>query len=422
MADDRAGQYTDADIDAEIVKWVRKDASDKRSRGDFAAVHAIPDSSAEVPDEMEARLVVLGPDYTYLKGAESAAQKAAETILNTRGNGQRIYRNMLLFLAPDSKLIGDLRQAVRQWLAWSSITNEHEKLNLDAFQKKQAETKRDDLQSTVAARIQEAWSWLLVPAQLDPKGGKIEWSASRLSGSESLAIRATKKAQSDAAIYTRIGPSNLKTYLDHHIWSDIDHIGTKKLWEYLASYLYLPRVRDQQVLVDTIRTAISQLVCDSFAYAGRYDETKQRYEGLRTTGGGAVDIDALSVILKPSVAAGQQATETSGTSLRPAGTLPPTAGGTTNSEGAPNSIPTAPARMRRYYATVALDPDRASRDMGKIAEEVLQHLTTLHGGTVTLTVEIAADIPDGIPDETQRIVRENSTALKFRTQGFEPGS
>jgi hypothetical protein len=57
--------------------------------------------------------------------------------------------------------------------------------------------------------------------------------------------------------------------------------------------------------------------------------------------------------------------------------------------------------------------------MGKIAEEVLQHLTTVSGGKVTLTLEIAADLPDGIPDDTQRIVRENGTALKFRSQGFE---
>jgi hypothetical protein len=330
---------------------------------------------------------------------------------------------MLLFLAPDAKLLGDLRQAVRQWLAWSSIASEHEKLNLDAFQKKQSETKRDDLETTVGARIQEAWSWLLVPSQSDPKGGKIEWLPARLTGSDSLAIRASKKVQSDAALYTRIGPSNLRTYLDQHIWMDTDHVGTKKLWEYLASYLYLPRLRDQHVLLETMRTAISQLVCDSFAYAGRYDEARKRYENLRTTGGGAVDIDPISVIVKPTVAAAQQAKEA---------TVPasdsvddprrPIASPVDGRPAPGTSEPARPAPMRRYFATVALNPDRAARDMGKIAEEVLQHLTTLPGGKVTLTLEIAADLADGIPEETQRIVRENGSALKFRSQGFEPAT
>ena len=404
------------------MKLVRKEAGDKRSRGDFAGVHAIPDNSSEVPDEMEARLVVLGPEYPYSKGGESAAQKAAETVLNTRGNGQRIYRNMLLFLAPDAKLIGDLRQAVRQWLAWKSIADEHEKLNLDSFQKKQSETKRDDLQTTVAARIQEAWSWLLTPTQSDPKGGRIEWSPSRLSGTDSLAVRASKKAQSEAALYTRIGPSNLRTYLDQHIWSDVDHVGTKKLWEYLASYLYLPRLRDQHVLLETMSRAITDLVCDSFGFAGRYDEAKKRYEGLRTTGGGAADIDSTSVLVKPDIAARQNAAEASDSSPDATLTTPVNAGDSAKPGETTAPPPAAPARMRRYFATVSIDPDRASRDMGKVAEEVLQHLTTLPGGMVSLSLEIAADIPNGIPDETQRVIRENGAALKFRSQGFEPGT
>ena len=422
LADDRAGQYSDADIDAEIVKLIRKESGDKRSRGDFAGVHAIPDNSSEVPDEMEARLVVLGPEYTYSKGGDSAAAKAAETILNTRGNGQRIYRNMLLFLAPDAKLIGDLRQAVRQWLAWKSIADEHEKLNLDSFQKKQSETKRDDLQSTVAARILEAWSWLLTPTQSDLKGGKVEWSPSRLSGADSLAVRASKKAQSEAALYTRIGPSNLRTYLDQHIWTDVDHVGTRKLWEYLASYLYLPRLRDQHVLLETITKAISDLVCDSFAFAGRFDEAKKRYEGLRTTGGGAVDIDSTSVIVKPEIAAAQQTAETARSSPGVTAVLPRDASVAAKPGESASSPQTAPERMRRYFATVSIDPDRASRDMGKVVEEVLQHLTTLPGGNVSLSLEIAAEIPGGIPDETQRVIRENGAALKFRSQGFEPGA
>jgi hypothetical protein len=75
--------------------------------------------------------------------------------------------------------------------------------------------------------------------------------------------------------------------------------------------------------------------------------------------------------------------------------------------------------LRRFFATVEIDADRASRDMGRIAEEVLQHLTTLPASKVKVTVEISAEISTGIPDETQRIVRENATALKFRSHGFE---
>jgi hypothetical protein len=36
-----------------------------------------------------------------------------------------------------------------------------------------------------------------------------------------------------------------------------------------------------------------------------------------------------------------------------------------------------------------------------------------------VTLEITAEIPNGVPDNVQRTVTENSVALKFTTHGFE---
>jgi len=36
-----------------------------------------------------------------------------------------------------------------------------------------------------------------------------------------------------------------------------------------------------------------------------------------------------------------------------------------------------------------------------------------------VTLEIEADIADGVPENIVRIVQENSAALKFRQHGFE---
>lgn len=409
-ADDRATNYKDPDIDVKIIELLRRD----KARGDFGAVHIAPDSSAEVPDEMEARLVVLGPAHPYAKSGGGAAVKAAEAILNTRGASQRIYRNMLLFFAPDGQRLSELRQAVRLWMAWSSVFEDRAALNLDEFQRKQAESKSNELKSTVDARLIETWVWALVPAQSDPKSRTIEWSGTRVNGQDSLAARVSKKLTQDESLMTRLGPQRLKLKLDEHIWNDAPHVATKKLWEYLASYLYMPRMRDRNVLIDTVQGGISQLVCDSFAYAGRFDEVTGRYEGLRLTGGGPVDIDSLSVLVKPDIARKQDDADraAAGKPVSPTPTV-------TGPSPTPTPVPAKAEPPRRFFATVEIDADRASRDMGRIAEEVLQHLTTLPASKVKVTVEISAEVPTGIPDDTQRIVRENATALKFRSQGFE---
>ena len=99
-----------------------------------------------------------------------------------------------------------------------------------------------------------------------------------------------------------------------------------------------------------------------------------------------------------------------------------------NAEPIPGSSPTATpgpeptpgAQLpKRFFGTVDIDADRAARDMGKVAEEVLQHLSVLLGAKLQVTVEISATVPDGVPEETERTVTENSRTLNFRNQGFE---
>jgi hypothetical protein len=50
---------------------------------------------------------------------------------------------------------------------------------------------------------------------------------------------------------------------------------------------------------------------------------------------------------------------------------------------------------------------------------VIAHLAGLVGAEVTVTIEIAATIPGGVPNNVVRTVTENSRTLKFTSQGFE---
>ena len=50
---------------------------------------------------------------------------------------------------------------------------------------------------------------------------------------------------------------------------------------------------------------------------------------------------------------------------------------------------------------------------------MIAHLSGLVGATVTVTLEIEAEIPAGAPDHVVRTVTENSRTLKFTSQGFE---
>lgn len=83
--------------------------------------------------------------------------------------------------------------------------------------------------------------------------------------------------------------------------------------------------------------------------------------------------------------------------------------------GAPNP----PTQPRRYHGTVTLNSTRPGADAGRIAEEVIAHLAALVGAKVTVTLEIEAEVPNGVPEQVVRIVTENSQALKFTSHVFE---
>ncbi len=361
-------------------------------------MHVVPENSGDVPDEMEARLVVLGPDYPHDTMGESKAKAAAEELLTRRGQQPRIFRNAVLFLAPDQRRLGELEQAMRLCMAWRSIVQDQETLNLDAFQRRQADSKAVEWNKTVDARIGETWVWAMAPYQPDPKQPGIDWAINRVSGQDAIAKRASKRFESDEALLTQLGARRLRTALDQFsLWRDQDHVEIRQVIADFATYLYLPRLRDRQLVIDAIRAAISQLVCDHFAYADALEET--RYLGLVATGGGAAVIDPSGLIVKSEVALSQRGKTPP---------LPP-----------PPPPPPSPSLPRHFYASVTIDPDRAGRDVGRIAEEVIQHLTTSMRAHVKLTLEIEADAQEGVPDDIQRVVNENCQTLKFTTHGFE---
>jgi len=97
----------------------------------------------------------------------------------------------------------------------------------------------------------------------------IKWQALRLSGSDALAVRASKKLKGDELLITSFAASRLRMDLDKiPLWRG-DHVAIRQLVEDFARYLYLPRLQSSAVLVDAIRSGISLLTWeqDAFAYA-----------------------------------------------------------------------------------------------------------------------------------------------------------
>ena len=424
LAEDRADQFRrdPAPVVAEIEQRLR---ADLRTAGDFQRIHTVPQSGADIPDDMEARLVVLGTDHPHSSGSNSKAQAAATAILENRGNTPRLFRNTLVFLAVDQTRLQDLDEAIRRWLAWSSILQDKETLNLDPHQVRQAEAQLKSEDGAVVGRLPEAYQWLLAPVQSTPQSA-VEWQALRLTGQDPLAVRASKKLRSEELLVPALAGTRLRMELDRvPLWGG-NHVEIRQLADHFARYLYLPRLAGPEVLIRAIQDGLGLLLWtdESFAYADSFDEATSRYRGLRC-GREVPLLDPASdgLLVKPEVAITQQNAEpaAAATGAGVAETVPTGSAGSHAAEGtSPGLTPTPPEqKARRFHGSVSLDATRVGRDASQIADEVIAHLAGLVGAKVTVTLEIEAEIPSGAPDHVVRTVTENSRTLKFSSQGFE---
>jgi predicted AAA+ superfamily ATPase len=446
LAQDRAAQLDEELVLEEIEKRLRPEQS---ARADFARVHICPASSADIADDdTAARLVILKPQYHHaLRDHNSQACKTAKELLDARGNTRRSYRNTLVFLAADRNRLEELKQGARQYLAWNSINAEKESLNLDAFQRNQASTKLDEADKSVKARIPETYSWLLVPDQPDPKQpDDLQELKLQPQAQASLASNASRRLKMEEMLVTQYAGVLLRRELDRiPLWRG-DHVSIKELADFFARYVYLPRLKNSDVLLDAIRNGVQSLVWqqETFAYADGWDIDRGRYLGLKAGQQIAVTLNNNAVLVKPEVAAVQMAASAapmvpilptqpmepaqattlkygemqegrspvvveSGLSAMPEMSVTPVA-----------AVPTIPALpYHRFHGSAKISARMMAGDAGKINEEVVKHLTMILGANVQVTLEIHADIPSGVPDETVRTVTENCRTLKFEDFGFE---
>lgn len=412
LARDRAAGIPLAEVDQELLARLAKVAK----HPDFAAHHVAPADSSDVADDDQARVVVLRPEHSHKRGNQnSPAGQMAGRILANRGNAQRLYKNMLLFIAPDSDDVEALRQAARDFLAWQSIQLDEEALNLDAQQRRQVKTNWQQADQTTNSRLNGSYNWLIVPVQPEALG-PVEFQPHRINGEDTFYHRAARKLRNDGHLIPNWSPDNLQMELEKYIWNEERgwEVGLQQLWGYLAQYCYLPRLTNEAVLLRAVKDGVERLDAP-FGYAtGRTPEGY--HAGLVFGRPGNITSQPNSLLvhrdhlrLPPEVAP----------------TIAPLALG---SQPQPQSQPAHPNQAAtvlsrpvptRYYGQVAITPVRAQKEIALILEEVVQRLVSNLDTNVEITLEITASKTAGFDENTVRTISENSRTLKFQTTTFE---
>jgi len=332
---------------------------------------------------------------------------------------------MLAFVVPDSDAMNGLKDGVRRFLAWRSIKDDSEDLNLDATQNRETDNNLVRSNETVDSRIKEAYCWLLVPYIDRAVNMKtVVWDAIRISGgTDSIVSKAAKKMVQNEALITKWAPALLLMEMDNILWKDSNNICIKKLWDYLCTYCYLPRLAGYSVLEETIRTGLNST--EYFALAAGISENRfldlryNQYVGMINRSEYLVKIvDALKQLAAPKEPK-QPVQPDIFTPADPFIPANPAAGGGEKPKEPTPVVQPQVQKNKHFFMSAQLDNTRINRDVQRLVEEVIQHLTALDGCEVEISLEVNATAKDGFPQPTVRTVSENCRTLRVDNFGFD---
>ena len=390
LVDDKREQFSADDIDFEIEKKL----ATWRERGKFQAVHICPKNSADVPDEMKARLVILPPQFFYIEGVESnSAFQQAKDILENRGTVPRRWRNMLLFMSAEEKSLKILKQTVRDYLAWDAVLKESRVLNLDSLQLDDAKSNLKTATENFSMKISQAYCKIFAPEKSEDGNLTVKFKVEKIECTkENNILAASENFFADEKILQSLGNNTLKNYLDRFIWRESDSVKLSQLWEYFAQYYYLPRLTDEDVLLETVRKGVEN---KTFALAE--DLQEEKYIGVKFGEKIFGSIPADNLLVKAEVIKKQLEIKT-----------PP-----------PEPEKNSPPPPAKYFTMDAeLDNVRYAGSLKKYVDEVVSLLKDLPSAETSMRVVINISIPEGVPDEIKDIVIANCRDLKISEDNF----
>lgn len=298
VAIDRASDLKDHEINEHIVFQIEEATRIHKSR-----VIVCPEDLDAIPDTDELRLVILPPDKLLpTRSSETdEATPATQHILAQRGGISRTHKNTLLFLTAKTDGLRDMKEHVRNFLAWKSITEGERRVqNLTGERLKQAKGSLRKADESIRNSIPKAYRWAIAPAQLDPQLSEFSMFSEQTSVLDNGDIieSAFDTFKSREAIIEYETPESLEARLKEYVWSDRDHISISDLWNLMTQYVYMPRFANRDVLTTAIKEGVQGR---AFGYAERYDAEQQVYRGMYFAQI-LPSLDINGLIVKPEIA------------------------------------------------------------------------------------------------------------------------
>lgn len=417
--EDRKGRFDD-----QILEMLLRDKLKKNlDLGIFGGVHIFA-KSGDIPDDGALRLVVLPFVDALNVGSPQFAFKQAEVTLKYRGDLPRQNQNRLVFLFADHGTVDTLKDQLRTILAWQSIVADvgELRINLDQFQTRQAKKSYEESLTVLDRTLRESYKWLVVPGQEGAPGkiGNIRWEKFPLSPNAPHFTKEIERVlREHELVIWDWSPIHLHGILKTWFWkADISDVAALEVWQKMATYLYFPRLMNEEVYRKTLEKGLE--FSEFFGLA----EGKENghYLGLRFNQPGQVTLNSTLLLVHPETAR-QMAEERDVSTSKVSGdgevlTPLPRPGTGNPRDGRIQSPSPVSSGKNQFFGTVALDPMAPKSQFQQIFEEVLRHFNERPDVSLEVSLDIHARTTREFNGDFQRTIKENCRELKFKNSEF----
>ncbi len=240
------GRVTEEQISDDLVKRISDAKLGQNS--DKVAVHAFPDSPADVSDTPELHFVIAGPEHAEVPGTDVPSSLKAFF--------ERTYRNSVIVLAPEHSQLTGLRQRIRKILGWENIERSDEINLLTGSQEALLRQRKREDRTGISDAVKSIYKVLIA---VDEDG---EIAARQLPHGTDSPFERVKAflVDEDRLLETTLDPDLLtpaESYFE--LWGDTETAKpVQGLYGMFASLPRLPRLLSRQVFIESLRRGVTE--------------------------------------------------------------------------------------------------------------------------------------------------------------------
>ena len=414
---DVVARISDEERDDRIRMTIQE--SMPRRIDDDIAIVPCPESSYEINDDDQVKLVILHPRQ-HLPSRKSENDTATaipfiEDVMAMYGESRRTRRNMLTFLAAKRDSIVALRREVANLMAWENLAKNREGHRLSADQIKEANAETVASRQKVDDLLLSAYKDVIAPRQPDPTNHRFNLRPTEVTSKHrgSFATNAIATLKEREELVYEVGHNRFKSILDSYFWKPhVDHLEISDIWNSITQQVYLPRLINRGVLESAINKAVKEL---DYEIADGYED--DQYLGLS---GRASIMDHPRLLVKGEAARTwrQLQAESEPAEHDPSELATPPS----DQSQAIEDAPAAPSGETTTKKLVSVSASKTwtgqaaiDGDYNQVRDYMVKSLGNA-GGNVKVTITIEGDNPDGFAPMAVSAIAENSEQLDMQIE------